>query len=172
MAKNRLKSLIYASEASFHLNMLRENFQTVDVVQVQNMAKKAKNPCRCSKISLHKNFKLILEQNVTEQTYLKLNYRWQKCWVQLKIQQFYVVNWILISNTSWKLKMLEHPVLNDFLKFTSKISVLKPQKSVILNCERNELHLNFQFRGKNDQFMRVFENLKLAVKQCYPDRSI
>ena len=58
-------------------------FKTLDVVQVQNMAKKAKNPCRCSKISLHKNFKLILEQNVTEQTYLKLNYRWQKCWVQL-----------------------------------------------------------------------------------------
>ena len=53
--------------------------KTLDVVQVQNLAKKAKNPYRCSKISLHKNFKLILEQNVTEQTYLKLNYRWQKC---------------------------------------------------------------------------------------------
>ena len=59
------------------------NFQTVDVVQVENIAKKAKTPCRWSKNSLHKNFKLILEQNVTEQTYLKLNYRWQKCWVQL-----------------------------------------------------------------------------------------
>ena len=69
MVKNRLKSLIYASEASFHLSILRENFQTVDVVQVQNMAKKAKNTYRCSKISLHKKFKLILEQNVTEQAY-------------------------------------------------------------------------------------------------------
>ena len=70
MVKNRLKSLIYASEASFHLSMLIENFQTVDVVQVQNMAKKAKNTYRCSKISLHKKFKLILEQNVSQQAYL------------------------------------------------------------------------------------------------------
>ena len=58
------------------------NFQTVDVVQVENIAKKAKTPCRWSKNSLHKNFKLILEQNVIEHTYLKINSRLQKmyCW--------------------------------------------------------------------------------------------
>ena len=42
------------------------NFQTVDVVQVENIAKKAKTPGRWSKILLHKKFKLILEQNVSE----------------------------------------------------------------------------------------------------------
>ena len=36
------------------------NFQTVDVVQVENIAKKAKTPGRWSKILLHKKFKLIL----------------------------------------------------------------------------------------------------------------
>ena len=44
--------------------------------------KKVKNPYRCSKISLHKNFKLSLEQNVTEQTYPKISCRSQKCSVQ------------------------------------------------------------------------------------------
>ena len=54
------------------------NFQTVDVVQVENIAKKAKIPSRWSKILLHKKFKLILEQNVTEQTYPKISCRSQK----------------------------------------------------------------------------------------------
>ena len=40
--------------------------------------KKAKNPCRCSKIPLHKKFKLILEQNVREQTYPEMTFRLQK----------------------------------------------------------------------------------------------
>ena len=39
-----------------------------DVAYVQNIGQKAKNTYRCSKFSLHKNFKLSLEQNVTEQT--------------------------------------------------------------------------------------------------------
>ena len=43
--------------------------QTVAGASVQKMAKKTKTPCRCSKFSLHKKIKLILEQNVTEQTY-------------------------------------------------------------------------------------------------------
>ena len=50
----------------------KHTFQSVDVVQVQNMAKKAENTYRCSKISLHKKFKLILEQNVREQAYLQI----------------------------------------------------------------------------------------------------
>ena len=77
------------------------NVQTLDVVQVKNIGKKAKNPCRWSKISLHKNFKLILEQNVTEQTYPKISCRWLNCSFQSLIQQFYLVNWILISKMSW-----------------------------------------------------------------------
>ena len=59
--------------------LLGTGVKTLDVVQVQKMAKKAKNPYRCSKMSLNKNFKLSLEQNVTEQTYPKISCRSQKC---------------------------------------------------------------------------------------------
>ena len=52
---------------------------------------KRKTLCRCSKFSLHKNFKLILEQNVAEQTYLEKSYRSQNDLVSLKIQEFYLV---------------------------------------------------------------------------------
>ena len=55
-----------------------QNFQSLDVVQVQNIAKKAKNTYRCSKISLQKKFKLILEQNVREQAYLQILLRLRK----------------------------------------------------------------------------------------------
>ena len=34
-----------------------------DAVQVQKIKTKRKNPYRCSKFPLHKNFKLTLEQN-------------------------------------------------------------------------------------------------------------
>ena len=57
--------------------------QTVAGALVKKMAKKAKTRCRCSKFSLHKKFKLILEQNVTEQTYPKISCRSQKCLVRL-----------------------------------------------------------------------------------------
>ena len=50
-----------------------------DGVSVQNISEKSKNPGRCSKIPLHKNFKLSLDQNVTEQTYLKISSRSKKC---------------------------------------------------------------------------------------------
>ena len=46
----------------------------------------------CSEFPLHKNFKLVLEQNVTSQTYLEISYRSQKCLVQLLNQQIYLVN--------------------------------------------------------------------------------
>ena len=58
--------------SSYLLSNVSHSFQTLDVVQVQNMAKKAKNTYRCSKISLHKKFELILEQNVREQAYLQI----------------------------------------------------------------------------------------------------
>ena len=46
------------------------------------------------------------------------------------------------------------------------------RKSLIQHCERSELRLHFSGQkliknAKNCQFWRVFENLKLAVKQCY-----
>ena len=45
-------------------------------------------------------------------------------------------------------------------------------KSRIQYCERSELRLHFEWTKvnqnvKNGQFWRVFENLKLSVKQCY-----
>ena len=58
------------------------NLYTQDGVLVQNIIEQAKNPCRCSKFPLHKNFKLVLEQNVTEQTYPKISQRSQKYFVQ------------------------------------------------------------------------------------------
>ena len=72
--------------------LLGTGVKTLDVVQVQKMVKKAKNPYRCSKMSLNKNFKLSLEQNVTEQSYPKISCRSQKCSVQSLIQQCYLVN--------------------------------------------------------------------------------
>ena len=46
------------------------------------------------------------------------------------------------------------------------------RKSLIQHCERSELRLHlsaqkFIKNTKNGPFWRVFENLKLAVKQCY-----
>ena len=48
-----------------------------------------------------------------------------------------------------------------------------PRKSLIRQCERSELRLHFEWtkvnskNARNGPFWRVFENLKLAVKQCY-----
>ena len=46
------------------------------------------------------------------------------------------------------------------------------RKSLIQHCERSELRLHLSGQeliknAKNGPFWRVFENLKLAVKQCY-----
>ena len=62
-----------------------------DVVLVQNNSKKGENPCRCSKFPLHKNFKLILDQNVSEQIYPEISSRSQKCSVQSLIQSFILI---------------------------------------------------------------------------------
>ena len=45
-------------------------------------------------------------------------------------------------------------------------------ESHIQHCERSELLLHFEWKkyiknAKNGPFWRVFESLKLAVKQCY-----
>ena len=50
----------------------------LDGVQVQNIRQKPENPCRWSKIPLHKDFKLILDQNVTNRTYSGITRRSQK----------------------------------------------------------------------------------------------
>ena len=41
------------------------------------------------------------------------------------------------------------------------------RKSLIQHCERSELRLHLIKNTKNGPIWRVFENLKLAVKQCY-----
>ena len=46
------------------------------------------------------------------------------------------------------------------------------RKSRMQHCERSELYLHFKWtkvdqKCQNSQFWRVFENLKLEVKQCY-----
>ena len=69
-----------------------KNFEPQDVVLVQNISEKAKNPCHCSKIPLHKNFKLTLEQNVSFPAYLKLSCRSQKCKAQALNQALYLEN--------------------------------------------------------------------------------
>ena len=60
--------------------------------------------------------------------------------------------------------------------FTATSTVFEShKKSRIQHCERSELRLHFELTKENAKigpFWRIFENLKLAVKQCYPDRSI
>ena len=51
------------------------------------------------------------------------------------------------------------------------------RESLIQNCERSELRLHFECtkvnkNTKNGSFWRVFENLKLAVKQSYQTSQI
>ena len=48
--------------------MKLKNFERLDAVQVKNISENAKTPYDWSKNPLHKNFKLTLEQNVTNQT--------------------------------------------------------------------------------------------------------
>ena len=45
----------------------------LDVVLVQNTSQNSKTPYRWSKISLHKNFKLVLDKNVGNQTYPEIS---------------------------------------------------------------------------------------------------
>ena len=91
---NGFSSLILASKARLCLFRKFKPFSSyfwIDGVQVENIGEKAKNTCRCSKIPLHKNFKLVWDQNVTNQTYLKLSCRSQKCSVQSLNEEFYFV---------------------------------------------------------------------------------
>ena len=72
--------------------------QSVDVVQVKNIAKKAKNTYRCSKTPLHKNFKLSLQQNVINHSYPEKSCRSQKCLVWSQNQWFLFSRVIFVSN--------------------------------------------------------------------------
>ena len=76
----------------FLVSLLRIESNPHDGVSVRNISEKAKNTYRCSKFPLHKNFKLSLEQNVSEQTYPEISSRSQTCSVQSLIQQFSLVN--------------------------------------------------------------------------------
>ena len=61
---------------------------------------------------------------------------------------------ILVLNTESKLRLTDTVFENH-------------RKSLIQHCERSELRLHFEWTKVNYKFWRVFENLKLAVKQCY-----
>ena len=74
--------MILASKARLCLFRKFKPFSSyfwIDGVQVENIGEKAKNTCSCSKIPLHKNFKLVLEQNVSNPTYHKIRFSSQKC---------------------------------------------------------------------------------------------
>ena len=81
-------------------NIYFVNLKWLDGVQVKNMVEKGENTCHWSKISLHKNFKLGLQLNVTNETYLYISCRSQKCYVQYPNLEFYLVTWILFSKVS------------------------------------------------------------------------
>ena len=64
--------------------------------------------------------------------------------------------WIIDFGVHWR-KNAE-PSLLDFENH---------RKSLIQHCERSELRLHFEWTKVNWKIGEFFENLKLAVKQCY-----
>ena len=58
----------------------------------KHMPKGEKHVYCCSKFSLHKNFKLVLNQNVTFKAYPQISSTSQKCQIQSQNQQLYFVN--------------------------------------------------------------------------------
>ena len=111
-------------------NIYFVNLKWLDGVQVKNMVEKGENTCHWSKISLHKNFKLVLQPNVTNQTYLKLSCRSQKCYVQSQNLEFYLVTWILFSkvsnsNVSFEFSRLIFFQSIEFVTFENKIQFTK-----------------------------------------------
>ena len=124
----------------------------LDGAQVQNNSKKAKNPYRCSKNSLHKNFKLSLEQNVTNQTYPKIRCRSQKCLVQSLKQQFHLVNWFLFSNRiffkqnkRWIFKLVYPKCFYNLPSGNCFMSIYE----VILVCSSEHVNKSVQFSTVN-----------------------
>ena len=75
----------------------------------------------------------------------------------------------------WKVSKEQTLTLKTFPTFYCYTVFENYRKSLILYCERSELRLQFYMlsgqkfikNAKNSQFWRIFENLKLAVKQCY-----
>ena len=71
------------------------------------------------------------------------------------------------SKRTWVSALLES------MQSASGVTVFKiHKKSLIQHCERSELRLHFEWtkvikNAKNGQCWRVFEILKLSVKQCY-----
>ena len=114
------------SISNYELEISKVAKKWLDGIKVKNISKNAKNTCHCSEIPLHKNFKLTLEQNVTNQTYLKLSCRSQKCSVQLLNHQFNLVNWILFTNDSTR--------LNFFCKMNFAAGLFKKWKTDVLFC--------------------------------------
>ena len=72
----------------------------LDGVQVKNISEKAKNTGHWSEFLLHKNFKLVLDQNLTKQTYHKISCRSQIILTLITNQQFHLLNWTFLSNMS------------------------------------------------------------------------
>ena len=73
-----------------------------------------------------------------------------------RIEDANVTNSCRIATTNWR-----------FLHYQENMVFENHRKSLIQHCERSELRLHFEWNAKNGPFWRVFENLKLAVKQCY-----
>ena len=73
------------------------------------------------------------------------------------------LNWNNFSKKFCSLAKTFGVIFNDFTVFENH------RKSLLQNCERSELLLHFEstkVNAKNGPIWRVFENRKLAVKQC------
>ena len=94
------------------VQLINQQFYLVKWIPFSNMFEKW--------LPLWKIVKLVLEQNITSQTYIKISCRSQKCLVQLLNQQFYLVNWISFSNVSnsilWKKKLYLRAICSSLYK--------------------------------------------------------
>ena len=88
----------------------------LDVAQVKNISEKAKNPYCWSKFPHHKNFKLILEPNVTFQPYPKLSCRSRK----LEILTHFGTRYVVLLDTSQSNMVSRWQMLNCFPRFLEK----------------------------------------------------
>ena len=114
-----------------------------DGVSVQNISEKAKNPYRSSKFPLHKNFKLVLEPNVTFQTYPKLSCRSRK----LEILTHFGTRYVVLLDTSQSNMVSRWQMLNCFPRFLEKTySTLLLFYDALKNYRYIQLFLTSTFR--------------------------